>query len=70
MLQLLEIAFVEGTDRVFEQLELNSVNSLVELLPMDFIDSGDIELDNCIKCSLQGNLCPFFPLIEYSNFVV
>lgn len=69
MLQLLEIAFVEGTDRVFE-LEHYSVNSLVELLPMDFIDSGDIELDNCIKCSLQGNLWPFFPLIEYSNFVV
>ncbi|KAJ0099623.1 hypothetical protein Patl1_21605 [Pistacia atlantica] len=56
MLQLLEIALVDGMDRVFEQLQLYSVSSLVELLPKDFSDSGDVVLDNRIKCSLQGGL--------------
>ncbi|KAK0584015.1 hypothetical protein LWI29_006535 [Acer saccharum] len=42
ILQLLEIVLVDGTDRVFEQLELCSVNSLVELLPVVSSDCGVI----------------------------
>ncbi|KAK2663188.1 hypothetical protein Ddye_001762 [Dipteronia dyeriana] len=56
ILQLLEIVLVDGTDRVFEQLELCSVNCLVELLPVVSSDCGIILLDDSLKCSLQGGV--------------
>lgn len=59
MVQLLEIALVGGMDRV-EQLQLYSVNRLVQLLPMVSNDCGDIVLDSHMNCCLQGILFSFW----------
>ncbi|KAL5739314.1 hypothetical protein ACOSQ2_028494 [Xanthoceras sorbifolium] len=56
IIQLLEIVLLDGTDRVFEQLQLYSVNSLVELLPVVSSNYSVILLDDSLKCSLQGGV--------------
>ncbi len=53
LVQLLEIALVDGMDKVSDTLQSCSVNSLVDLLPM-VADCCGVDLDNHVKCSLQG----------------
>ncbi|XP_022727915.1 auxin transport protein BIG-like isoform X2 [Durio zibethinus] len=57
MIQLLEIILGDGTDKVVDSLQPASVNSLVDLLPIVSRNSGGIELDDHIKCGLQGIKC-------------
>ncbi|KAG4192792.1 hypothetical protein ERO13_A07G178901v2 [Gossypium hirsutum] len=57
MIQLLEIILGGGTDKIVDSLQPASVNSLVDLLPIVSCNLGSIELDNDIKCGLQGMKC-------------
>ncbi|XWS75634.1 hypothetical protein CRYUN_Cryun01aG0107800 [Craigia yunnanensis] len=57
MIQLLEIILGDGTDKVVDSLQPASVNSLVDLLPIVSSNSRGIELDDLIKCGLQGLKC-------------
>ncbi|GAV60100.1 ZZ domain-containing protein/E3_UbLigase_R4 domain-containing protein [Cephalotus follicularis] len=57
ILQLLEIAVVDGMDKVAETLQPDSVNRIVELLPMVSDNFGGINLDNHIKCNIEGVSC-------------
>ncbi|XVF31619.1 hypothetical protein REPUB_Repub17cG0006900 [Reevesia pubescens] len=57
MIQLLEIILGNGTDKVVDSLLPASVNSLVDLLPIVASNSHGIELDDLIKCGLQGVKC-------------
>ncbi|OMO52577.1 Zinc finger, ZZ-type [Corchorus capsularis] len=57
MIQLLETILGDATDKVVDSLQPASVNSLVDLLPTVSSSSGDIELDDHIKCGLQGLKC-------------
>ncbi|XVF20872.1 hypothetical protein REPUB_Repub12eG0040500 [Reevesia pubescens] len=57
MIQLLEIILGGGTDKVVDTLQPASVNSLVDLLPIVSSNSRGIELDDLIKCGLQGVKC-------------
>lgn len=60
MIQLLEIILGGGTDKIVDSLQPASVNSLVDLLPTVSSNSGSIELDDDIKCGLQGIFFFFF----------
>lgn len=53
LVQLLEIALVDGVDKVSDTLQPCSINSLVDLLPK-VADCCGIDLENHVKCSLQG----------------
>ena len=44
----------DGADKVVDSLQPASVNSLVDLLPIVSSNSGSIQLDDHIKCGLQG----------------
>ncbi|KAF5725427.1 auxin transport protein BIG isoform X1 [Tripterygium wilfordii] len=57
IVQLLEISLVEGMDKAFDLLRPSSISFLLDLLPMVSSDCDGIELDNHIKCSLQGVSC-------------
>ncbi|EOY03818.1 Auxin transport protein (BIG) isoform 1 [Theobroma cacao] len=57
MIQLLEIILGDGTEKIVDSLQPASVNSLVDLLPIVSSNSGGIELDDLIKCGLQGFKC-------------
>ncbi|XVF71321.1 hypothetical protein PTKIN_Ptkin12aG0027900 [Pterospermum kingtungense] len=57
MIQLLEIILGDGTDKVVDSLQPASVNSLVDLLPIVSSNSHGTELDDLIKCGLQGVKC-------------
>ncbi|XP_022771848.1 auxin transport protein BIG-like isoform X2 [Durio zibethinus] len=57
IVQLLEIILGDGTDKVVDSLQPASVNSLVDLLPVVSSNSCGIELDDLIKCGLQGVKC-------------
>lgn len=54
MALLLELALVDGINKASDPLQSCSVNNLIELLPIVSGDCCGIELDNLIKCSLQG----------------
>ncbi|KAF3945345.1 hypothetical protein CMV_028261 [Castanea mollissima] len=56
LVQLLEIALVDGVDKVSDTLQPCSINSLVDLLPT-VADCCGIDLENHVKCSLQGTSC-------------
>ena len=62
MVQLLETALVDGISKVPEALQPSSVNSLFDMLPVVTSNSGDIEIDDRIKCSLQGIYSSVIPL--------
>ncbi|KAL5582074.1 hypothetical protein UlMin_014516 [Ulmus minor] len=51
MVQLLEMALIDGTNKVTELVQPSSVNNLVDVLSE--VTSGDIKFDDRIKCSLQ-----------------
>jgi E3 ubiquitin-protein ligase UBR4 len=55
MAVLMELALVDGVDKVTNTLQSCSENSILEL-PMVSGDCCGIELDDHIKCSLQGIL--------------
>ncbi|GMI69029.1 BIG, LOW PHOSPHATE-RESISTANT ROOT 1, DARK OVER-EXPRESSION OF CAB 1, TRANSPORT INHIBITOR RESPONSE 3 [Hibiscus trionum] len=57
MIQLLEIILGGGTDKIVDFLQPASVNSLVDLLPTVSSNLDGIELDDNIKCGLQGIKC-------------
>lgn len=61
MVQLLETALIDGTIKVPEAVQPSSVNSLLDMLPVLVGNSGGIEFDNRIKCSLQGICFSLFP---------
>ncbi|KAJ9147476.1 hypothetical protein P3X46_029633 [Hevea brasiliensis] len=54
---LMELALVDGIDKASGPSQSCSVNSLLELLPMDSGDCCSTELESHIKCSLQGVSC-------------
>lgn len=55
MAVLMELALVDGVDKVTYTLQSCSENSILEL-PMVSGDCRGMELDDHIKCSLQGIL--------------
>ncbi|KAK8606644.1 hypothetical protein V6N13_052411 [Hibiscus sabdariffa] len=57
MIQLLEIILGGGTEKIVDFLQPASVNSLVDLLPIVSGNVDGVELDNNIKCGLQGIKC-------------
>ncbi|CBI16927.3 unnamed protein product, partial [Vitis vinifera] len=57
VVQLLEIALVAGVDKEPDPSQPCSVYTLVDLLPLLTVKSGDIELENHIKCNPQGVSC-------------
>ncbi|XP_048230333.1 auxin transport protein BIG [Ricinus communis] len=54
---LLELALVDGIDKLSDPSQFCSVNCLLELLPKDSDDHCSIELENHINCRLQGASC-------------
>lgn len=55
VVQLLETALIDGrTDKVSEPFQSFPVDSLVDLLPLVTGNSGGLDFDNRVKCSLQG----------------
>ncbi|KAE8686089.1 Auxin transport protein BIG [Hibiscus syriacus] len=58
MIQILEIILGGGTDKIVDFSQPASVNSLVDLLPIVSSNLDGIELDESIKCCLQGIKCP------------
>lgn len=54
LVQLLEIALVDGMDKESDTMLHCSVNSLADLLSMVSGNCGGIDLHNHNKCSLQG----------------
>lgn len=56
MLLLMELALVDGIDKASDPSHSCSINSLLELLPMDSGDCCNTELESYIKCSLQGTV--------------
>ncbi|KAG6720767.1 hypothetical protein I3842_03G077400 [Carya illinoinensis] len=57
LVQLLEIALVDGMDKESDTMLHCSVNSLADLLSMVSGNCGGIDLHNHNKCSLQGISC-------------
>lgn len=54
MVQVLETALIDGTNKVPEAVQPSLVNSLLDMSPLVVGSSGGIEFDNSIKCSVQG----------------
>lgn len=54
VVQLLEIALVAGVDKEPDPSQPCSVYTLGDMLPLLTVKSGDIELENHIKCNPQG----------------
>lgn len=59
MVQLLEIALLDGLNKEPDQLQPCSVNALVESLPVSGDVFGDFELDNHSRCDLRGIAATF-----------
>ncbi|KAF9624456.1 hypothetical protein IFM89_011464 [Coptis chinensis] len=57
VLQLLEMALVDGVDKCFEALEPCVADTLEESLPTVSFKTDGLELDSHIECSLQGTKC-------------
>lgn len=67
VVQLLETALVAGADREPDPSQPCSVYTLVDLLPLLTVKSGDTEWDNHIKCNLQGtfSVTIFLPILAH-----
>ncbi|KAA8547874.1 hypothetical protein F0562_004303 [Nyssa sinensis] len=57
MVQILEIALVDGMDKESDLSPPCSLNTLVDSLPMFAVKNGSFELQEHIKCMLQGGSC-------------
>ena len=65
VVRLLEITLVTGADKEPDPSQSCSVHTLVDLLPLLTVKSGDIQWENHIKCNPQGtfSVTIFLPIL-------